>query len=305
MARTLLLGTHKFTWREWLKTNLGSRDLLALDPFDPNTGSLGRVSLIRNGKIVSFRFVGSLDSARNPIAVLQGLAELLAEANLDVVIQLPSYRAAPVQRQLLHALAQVANPDEILVPEGATIPLDEWPIGPETVTVEGAFPEMVQAAQRRARWIEMIENSYDHSVPLHDVSIQGTRLGSGTKINTAQLSAVGLEGIVWAEKCGSTLLLVTKNKIGDRQIGMALNVAHASKLQVVEPMAYSGRLCSLARQRGEDFAMGIIEEIDFVAGVAQVLAHAVPPAPVRILKIGSMLLDSTGRELGDEKPWTI
>ncbi len=305
MARTLLIGTHKFTWREWLKREQRQRDLLVLDPSDAANGALARVGIARGGKLADYRFVGSLDATRNPLAVVQAAVELSPLLGPDAIIIAPNYRGQPVARQLLQTLAQLLRPDEILVPDGANIPMEGWPVGPIVEDVEQAFPEMVQAAQRRARWLEMIEHSSDHVLPFDRITISGTRLGSGEPLSPQQLSAAGIEGLLWAEKTGTNLLLVSKRDMGDRQIGMALNLAHASKAVVVDPMDYSGRVCSFARQDGEDFGMGMIEEINFVHGEVRALVMSVPPAPVRILKIGTLMIDSTGRELGDDRPWAI
>lgn len=305
MARTLLVGTSRSSWREWIKTRLGGRDLLVLDPSDPNQNSLARLVLVRDEKVVSYRFVGSLDATRNPIAVLQGLVELLAEAKSELVIQCFNYRPQPVARQLLIACAQMIRPDEVIIAEGAKIPMNEWPVGPHSCELEPNFPEMVQSAQRRARWLELLERSSEHVVNLGEVSIFGTRLGSGTRISPERILALGLEGVLWAESLGPNALVVAKKAPTERQIGDLLNLAHASKVIVVDPMAYSGRVCSFARQNGEDFGMGMIEELDFVHGAFRIMSPSVPPAPVRILKLGTLVIDSSGREIQDDKPWAL
>lgn len=304
MTRTLLIGTHEFSWREWVKRELRGRDLLVLDPNEPNQNALARVCLVREGKVVAYRFVGSLDPLRNPLAVLQATTQLLAKANENVVIQCFDYRPQPVARHLALIIAQLIGPAEILVPTGADIPMDGWPVGPHAVDAESGFPPMVLAAQRRARWLEMIEDSQEHSIPWDQVSIMGARFGSGVRVHPYDLEKEGIPGVLWAERCGTTLFLISKRNLDDRQLTTALNVGRATHVIVVDPMQYSGRLCSLARQNGEDFGMGFIEELDFVHGVFRVHAVAIPPAPVRILKLGTLTIDSTGREIEDEKPWS-
>lgn len=305
MPRTLLVGTHKFTWREWLKRSLRGRDLLLLDCSDPSYGPMARASLVRNGKVAEQRFIGSLDAVKNPIWMMQAAMELGGLCADGAVIQLFNYRPQPVASQLAVAIAQLLSPTEILVPAGAGLPLNVWPVGPVEVELEEAFPEMVAAAQRRARWIEMIENSYEHQIDLASTTVSGTRFGSGERLSTTQLAAAGIEGILWAEKCGGTTLLVTKRALEEHEINRVLNVTHSARVQITDPLSYSGHLCSLARSDGSDIGIGMIEEVDFVHGIARILAVAVPPIPVRILKIGTQRIDATGREIGDDKPWTI
>jgi polynucleotide 5'-kinase involved in rRNA processing len=305
MGCTLLIGTRKTTWREWLKSNLGDRDLLLLDPADADHGTPARVSLFRGEKCLGWRFVGSLDATRNPIALMQGVASLSLQAKDGFVVQLFDYRHQPVARQLSHAIAQMLRPDHILAAAGAGIPLDGWPVGPQEVEIEAAFPNMVIGAQRQANWMKLLETAQDHLVEIDRVSIEGTRFGSGVRIKLETLASIGIEGLLAAEVCGHTLVLIVRKEPEEEQVFRALNTAHANKALMVQPQAFSGRLCSFARQSGEDFGMGVIEEADFVDRVLKVRCNAVAPAPVRVLRVGTLKIDDLGREQGDDRPWTV
>lgn len=304
MPRTLLIGTPEFTWREWLKEHLNGRDLLILDPAEP-TCSLGRVALVRHEKVVEWRFVGTVDPGRSPLELLAGATSLAGELRDDAVIQIFPYRPQPLLRQLAMMLAQALMPTEILCPSSSAMPMHDWPIGPHSVSLQPAFPEMVQAAQRRAAWLKMLEDSHEHLIPMDQICLSGTRLGSGKRVSTKELQSAGLSNVAWAEKCGGVLLIISKQHFDEKQVSTALNVTGASKAMVVDPLQVSGRVCSLARADGSDIGMGMIEELDFVQGAFRVSAVAIPPAPAKILKIGSMTIDSTGRELGDSKPWSL
>jgi polynucleotide 5'-kinase involved in rRNA processing len=68
---------------------------------------------------------------------------------------------------------------------------------------------------------------------------------------------------------------------------------------------YRNLLCSFAKQSGEDFGMGILTDIDWNSMRAYAQCTAVPPAPVRILRLGSLRVDSNGHELGEVRPWQV
>lgn len=305
MARTLLVTGVKHTWREYLKTRREGRDVLVLDPADSHWGAPGRVALFRGEKLVDWRFVGCLDASKNPLAVLQGAAELLPLAQGDVLIQAPAFRRSPVLRQLLLGLAQWIQPEEILIPDGVDFGGEGWIVGPEPVLLEAEFPPMVVSAQRRARWLELLESCEDHEIPLDEVHFQGMRFGSGKRLPIDFFVRAGLEQVVWAESTQKTLVLISRKPLDDDQIASAMNIAHAAKVMLIDPICFSGHLCALSRQNGEHLGMGIIEEFDFVRGVARCRATAVAPAPVRTLQVGLLKLDSSGRELGEIRPWTI
>jgi len=305
MARTLLITGPKHSWREYLKERRAGRDVLVLDPADSHWGAPGRASLYRGEKLVSWRFVGCLDASKNPLAVYQAATELLPLAGPDVLIQLPAFRRSPVLRQLLLGMAQWIQPDEILIPDGADFAAEGWIIGPESALLEPEFPPMVVSAQRRARWLELLEKCEDHEIPLDEVHFQGMRFGSGKRLPIDYFVRAGLESVVWAESTQRTLVLVSRKPLDDDHIATAMNIAHASKVMLLDPLSFSGQLCALSRQNGEHLGMGMIEEFDFTRGVVRARAMAVAPAPVRILNVGLLKLDSSGREVTEIRPWTI
>lgn len=304
MPRTLLLSSPEFAWRDWLKENRKDRDLVLLDPGDPAQTPPGKLTLWKNGKPVHWRFYGSLDPTRAPHVLVAGLAQMLSAASADAIVQLFPHRNTPLMRQVTMMCAQLAAPAEIFTPKGADLDLEGLPVGPEEVEIEAAFPPIVQQAQRKAQWMKLIENCSPHKVDLRYVAIEGTRLGSGRRIHSEQLANVGLDG-QHAEVSGGTLLLIAETEPDDHVLGRALDIFHASRAIVQPASAYDHLLCSFARQEGEDFGFGIIENIDFANGVAQVRCTAVPPAPVRILRIGSLRVDPNGNEVGETKPWQV
>ncbi len=305
MARTLLLSSAAFSWREWLKEHRAGRDFLCLDPGEPSQGPPGKLTLFRGGKPLHWRFYGSLDPGRAPHVLVGALAEMLRQSGSDPIVQLFPVRNAPLVRQMAALCAQLIQPDEIFAPKGAGLDLEGYPVGPEEVALEDTFPAMVQQAQRKAQWLKLIEDCSEHEVELRRVAIEGARLGSAHPAHPDQLAKAGLREALHAEVAGGTLLLVTESEPEDHVMARALDVFHASRAAVVAPSAYENLLCSFARQSGEDFGIGIVKRIDFSVGVATILSTAVAPAPVRILRLGGLRVDAAGRELGEARPWQV
>lgn len=301
---TFLVASSRATWREWLKANRQGRDLLVLDPQDAEHGTPARLCLVRGEKTVAWRFVGCLEPSRDPLAILAGALQLAGESGDDALVLLFEARRSPVVRQLALSIAQNLLPKEILVAEGEPFEGYGWPVGPRAVALDPAFPPLVQAAQRRARWIELLERTEAHDIAMDSVSLQGTRLGSGLPISAAELVKADLSRVLHAESFGSRLFLVADGDLEESEVARALDLAHASTATIVEPSGYEGRLCSFADQEGRDFGMGVVESIDFSRGLIRARCDAVPPAPVRILRLGALRLDESGRELGEAGPWS-
>src|SRR4051794_29801480 len=114
MARTLLLSSPSFSWREWLKEHRGERDLLCLDPGDPTQSPPAKVTLFRKTKPLYSRFYGSFDAGRAPHVLVAALAQMLHLAGGDVVVQLFPARGAPLLKQVTALCAQLVRPDEVL-----------------------------------------------------------------------------------------------------------------------------------------------------------------------------------------------
>jgi hypothetical protein len=305
MGRTLLIGHPGVSWRTWLKEHRGARDLVLLDPGDPAQSPPGRLCLFRGERAVWYRFYGSLSPQRYPHVLLSSLAEMLPQAGDDALIQLFPYRPSPMLRHLVMLAAQLAKPSEILVASGTPIDQGGFPVGPVEVELEAAFPPMVQAAQRKAQWLKLLEQCAEHQIRLTQVTFEGTRLGSGTRVDERELSSLGLGGALHAEVCGSTLLLVATDEPEEATVSRVLDALHASRVHILHPDDLVDLLCSFSRQDGEDFGIGIVRCVDFATGQARVVSTAVPPAPIRILRLGAIRVDGLGNETGELKPWQV
>lgn len=305
MGLTLLIGSRDHTWHEWLRAHQGARDLLVLDPVHAGLGPPARLVLVRDGKVVAWRFAGSLDPLRNPIDLLAGAEALVADASQDCVALLFAWRDTPLARHLSYALARMLRPVEVLIPEGARCPAEGWPVGPAQVAVEPAFPAMVLAAQRRARWMELQQGSKQVQVDLPVTRLLGARLGSGALVNMATLRAAGLEDGLRAELCGETLLLIAGQAPDDDVAVRCMNLAGASRVVIQTPEAYEGLVCSLEKDDGTTVALGMIERAEFDAGRLLVRSPAATTKAVQVLRIGALRVDSNGKELGETRPWSV
>jgi hypothetical protein len=305
VGRTLLVGNSQTTWREWLKEHRGKAELLCLDPGDPVHLTPCILSLMKGDRRIYTRFYGSLDSQRHPHLLIAAAVEGLARAGDDVIIQSFAYRPSPVLRHTTALLAQLIRPDRMLIAEGTDIDQSGFPLGPESVELDRALPPMVQHAQRKAQWLKLLEECERHTVDLRRVNVEGARLGSGRALSAEQRKDACLGTAVHAEVTGTVLFIIMDGELDESELARALDYTGCNKAVFAEPGAYHNLLCSFASQDGEEFGLGIVLDIDWRSLRAQVLSTAVAPAPVRILRLGSMRVDTQARELGEARPWQV
>lgn len=303
VGRTLLIGNPQTSWREWLREHRGDADLLCLDPGEPT--SPARFVLWRANRPVYSRFYGSLDPQRAPHALVAALAQALPRAGHDLTVQLFAYRPTPLMRQTVQLAAQVLQPTEILVAKGTLLHRAGFAGACAEVELESVLPPAVQAAQRKAQWMKLLEEAAPHEVDLNAVAVEGARYGSGEALGPETRARIGLESARHAEKTGNTLFVVADEELDERDIARALDDTHCTKAQLAHPSLFENLLCSFARQTGEDFGLGLVQSIDWPSRTARILCTAVPPAPVRILRLGSLRIDREGNELGEVRSWQV
>lgn len=292
----LLVADGKSTWRDYVKPHRGS--MMILDPSDANHGAPARISYLNAGKVLDWSFVGSTDAARNPLAILVACTKFLKKADDEAIVLLFPVKNTPLHRQLALKVAQMLPLSEVLIPLESGLEYIPWPLGAESIELPEEYPTMVIEAQRRARWLELMENSYDHFVPLNQIATEGCRLGSGKRVK--------LDGWVgWAEVSGDTLLLIGYEDPSEEKIAQFMDYAHARKVSVVDPSRYEGLICAFSSQEGEDFGMGIIESFDPTSAIMKIKCNAVVPAPLRILRLGQLRVDSGGKELPLLPMWSL
>ena len=305
MRRTLLIGHPGTSWREWLKEHRAGRPYLCLDPSDSHQTVPGQLCLFQGNKPVLQRFYGSLDAQRAPHVLISVLSQAIQQYPDDLIVQLFPYRSMPLVRQTTQILSQLLQPTEILIAEGTDMDQSGFPVGPQSVTLEAAFPPVVQAAQRKALWMRMFEGCEKHTIDLRKASIEGARLGTGIRLSLEERQKAHLNHAMYAERASSTLFVISDMDTEESDVSAALDYTGCTRAHFVAPGMYRNILCSFARQSGEDFGVGIITEIDWQSMRAQALCTAVAPAPLRILRIGALRVDSSGRELGEVRPWQV
>ncbi len=304
VARTLLIGGPHVSWRAWEKERLGDDDLLVLDPADASHGTAAVLRLMRGERPLWTRLYGSLDPRRAPHVLLAALGEGMARAEERLTVRLFAYRNTPLLRQTVALAAAVLRPDRIVVAAGTDLDLDGFPTGPETPTLDAAFPPMVQEAMRKAQWMKMLEACAPHEVDLRAATLEGTRLGSGRALSIEERRKAGLEGAAHVEQAGRVLLIVADDP-GERGIARALDVTHSTKAVLAAPRAYEGLVLSFVRPSGEEIGHGRVERIDWEAGLLHARCTAVPPVPTAIVRLGSLRLDAKGGERGEARPWEV
>ena len=305
MGKLLLVGGGSAAWADWLKDNRAGRDLVVLDPADAHYGAAGRLWVLRGIRPIYSAFYGSLDPQRAPHLLMAALHEFLGVVDDNALVQLYPMRATPLMRQMTQTVTSMVRPARILMPSDEPDDAICWPVGPEAVELIKPLPSLVLQAQRKAQWLKLIERSSRHEIPLDRLTIQGARLGSGRLLDSVMRQRAGLEEALRVEVCGSSLLVVTKGDLKEDQVTRALDITHTQRAHIVHPEDYENLLCALVRLSGEEFGYGRVEALDFEAGMAVVMADAVPPVPIPILRLGSLRVDADGRELGEVRPWQV
>lgn len=300
MGRTLLIGTPQTSWREWLRDERGKRDLLCLDPADPEHDFLARFVLLRGDRPLFTRFLGSLDSQRAPHVLISALSRALPLLGDDALVQLFAFRETPTLRQTAQLVVELLKPDQVLSAAPISLP------APTTkIELEKGFTPTIQHAQRKAQWIKLREQCEPHDIDLRAVHVEGARLLSGTVLDAAARSAAGLTEARHAERQGRTLFVVATYEPEEHEIGYALDAIGCSRAVFTHPATYEGLLCGFARNHGEDFGTGFVQSIDWERMRARIQCDAVAPAPVQTLRLGSLRVDEDGNERGEVRPWQV
>lgn len=305
MNRVALLGNAGVTWRERVKSLSKSGLFLNLDPGNADFTHPGKVGLYRNGRVVFERFTGSTDPTRTPHLLMWALGEALLRFPEEPIVALfPLYRPSPISWQTTLAAMQLFRPDLIEVAHGTGVNLNAFPLGPTVVEADKAFPNMVKAAQRKAHWMALLERCKKHTIDLFATPIEGARLGSGQRLDPDECKRVGLDG-AYVEATGPSLFIVSEHEYDEAQLSRALDLTHTSKPFFAHPNDYAGLVCSFVRQSGEEFGYGRVTKIDFETGEAEILNTAEIDAPVRILRLGSIRIDTKGNEYEEARPWSL
>ncbi|MCW5938690.1 MAG: hypothetical protein KF884_05915 [Fimbriimonadaceae bacterium] len=292
MGATLLVSDARFSWREFTS----AQTKVSLDVAAPESGPPGRVTVWSEGKLKAMRFVGTVDPALNPLAILSAYPSLASAVDGEFLVVTPSLADTPFGRHFGLSLAALVRPERVLAPAGSGLHEWPWPVGAEEIDLPHELPPLVREAQRRAQWMALLDRSTPHTVRLGEVALIGARLGSGRRVETP---------LAWAEVAGATLHMVADRELDDGVVASLMDAVHADKASHAKPGDYSRLICSFAHQDGEDFALGVIEALDLKGETLIVRSEAVAGAAPSMVKLGLMRIDNSGRELPPIRPWSL
>lgn len=202
-----------------------------------------------------------------------------------------------VGRELHQTLVQFFPFASILAPEGGNVNLEGWPIGPETIELPLELPQVALQAQRRSRWIELLDSTNEIELDLRRIDAFGARFRAG--------QAVQVPSALYAELLGTTLYLVVENSPPEAEIARLMDTVGAVKAHITRPTDFEGVIVSFAHENRLDFVMGRIKCVDFESLRATIQTPAENLGSARSIFFGLMRVDDKGRELPEHAPWTL
>lgn len=274
------------------------QEMIVLDPEEYSYGPAGRLLLLKDGKVAAWSFVGSLDPLRQPLALFSGLAALMRKAGPNPTVRLFPLKKAPLAIQTALEIAHILQPEKIITLEGRGLESLPWPVGAEVVPGEKAPPEMVPEARRRREFSTLSDAQQLHPFDWTSGGLMGGRLGRGTPIPR-------LDDTLWAEVMAGTLFVLTPQPLTEPQLRRMMEDSNCDKVMSASPNDYKGLLVSLTRQDGTDFGLGLIEEVDLARRTFMIRSPFPPETPIPLVKLGGIKLDSTGKQIGQVKLWSL
>jgi hypothetical protein len=306
VARTAVLASVEENPRAWLLEQTPSVGLLWLSPNEPIYGPPGRLVRLENDAVVQSWFLGSRDATRSPHVVLQAVGEALIHG-FEGVFLLPPVRSTPVSQHLTRLLLRLIRPETIVRGELVPIPNGGWGVSApvERVPMPAALPAKAQLAQRKAHWLKLWQEGLPHRLSLLDTAIEGARLGSGNPLSPLEMRRQGMDWAVHAEVSASSLFAVLRREPTEGEVASALDSFSVRKAHLVSENEYDDLLVGLARTNSEEIGIGFLRKIDWESGVIDLVATAIPPTPIPILKLGLIRVEENGQELPELRPWQV
>jgi polynucleotide 5'-kinase involved in rRNA processing len=285
---------------------------LNLDPAEQEPGPLCAVLLTDpNGSPRGVSFIGSLRPTADPIATLRAASWAAASAGDDpLVVEFPLSRLSPPAVHLARELISILSPVEVI-----SVGLSEAAFlhARSVATLEprgqgSHVPSAAVAASRKSAWARYFQDASTVKVPLATTPIAGARLGSGIRLETAELDLVrsaGFPAAVYAEACGSSLLVLGEGTANPGAFSAAADLLGCDECRLVAPAAYAGLVAALESASGTVLAVARLQSIDFVQGVIELTASAESAASVGRLRLGRHCLTSAYDAAGELKPWQV
>lgn len=292
MPGSLLLGSRQHSWRSWLQDH--DQPYLILDPANSDIGYPATARLVKDGKVVAWRFIGTCRADKNPLAILSAAVEL-SQYFPECHVLIGEVRS-PVIRQLTAEIVRLLRPEAILSPLELQVSMPGAK-DVEIVELEASLPDVAQTAQRRAIWIDMLDRCVRHRYDMAQ-GLEGARLGSGQRMPHSAIDA-------YIELAASHLHIVSDTHYGELEILALSNEHGAKKVSMVSPSSYKGLLCCLAKQDGEPMGIGIVESFDPESGRFNLLSTAVEGSKPAILQLGTLRVSNDGIDYDATAPWAV
>lgn len=301
---TIVIGSKELSARSWWQANCSGPILIANPAFSDLRPSC-QLSIWEQDKWRETAFVGTEDVTQAPHIWIAAVLKLLQKLPEVSTVVFPPLAPSPTLYNTFFAAIEVMQPNRIIIPAGVDWAHGaHWTVGPEEVEMEPAPPAMVDQAKRRSQWMSYLSSGKTHEIDLSQVRRQGTRIGIGDRVDTAAIAApIHPESLIYRQ--GSVLFVVSSAPLDDQAVNLLLNITHTEKIVLAAPEDYVGVVCSLAYESGEDFALGIVTHLDLSSRVITVQSPAIPPAPVRCLKLGLKRTNLEGQGLITVRPWSI
>ena len=296
MSWKLLLADRHHSWTNWIQER-SFPVTLDLCPSSARLGPPGCVRVLRHGETTAWGYVGSTQMIRSPLRAIQVVHRLHPTGVDGGVVLLEIAQNSPVVRELHRTITQFFPFASILAPEGGLVNLEGWPIGPETVELPPELPQVALQAQRRSRWIELLDSSNEIEVDLRRIDAFGSRFRSGQTITVPT--------VLYAELNGSTLYLVAENSPEEAELLRLMDKVGAMRSHVTRPTDFEGVIVSFAHENGMDFVLGRVKSLDLASLRATIQIPAESLSSARSVFFGLIRIDEKGREMPEHAPWTL
>lgn len=305
--RTVYLSPPSASWTAALKEDFNSCDILVADPASPFCAPPGRLAILRHGKVPEWSFVGSLLWQHAPHVFLAAIAHLAPLLEPAASVLLPFADDSPLHLQTTRLALGLLDPQKVVIPTGLNVHTLALNLPLEEANPEEALPAQVSKSMRRATWVAHLQKCSLHRFPLATMQLDGARLFAGTSLAPERLGFIGEHQVLSATLMGKTLQVISAHPIPDGRVNRAMQLAGAHHAYLVNPADYLHTIVACTDANGRDFGLGFIRFLDVERKEIEIQANIVAGTPVPLLKLGSLRIDTEGRELPPAAPgrWAL
>ncbi|MDI6827560.1 MAG: Clp1/GlmU family protein [Armatimonadota bacterium] len=162
--------------------------------------------------------------------------------------------------------------------------------------------------RRAAKFNEYFRSGQACELNLKDVGTFGTWLSTGVPLEPRYLKfasgALGAD-VIHGEMVGRTVYLVTEHDYNRKGIEEIQEAFATSSVVVTPASRFTNLLVGLSDKHLELLALGIVNDIDFKAGVIRIFTPLRSISPVCAIRFGVLKLRADGTEIGRIRPGEI